>query len=430
MHRLLSSALVLSLCLAAAAPALATPWHDFGPRAMGMGGAGVAVAQGPDAVFYNPAALSHLENASGFAVNVGARGEFTGTVLQGANDLNKLNDSCSKLDAANCTTAKINEAFDHLGQAGNGAQVDVAGAMTFKFKRLAFFALNETYLGASPELDRTIGVLGSELNNNQSKLVLRGGMFNEFGVGYGREIGETGLVLGGNLKLISGKVGYHELRVVAEDSDSIDKFKDDAKTSLQPAVDLGVLWNVKKTFENALWQPKLGLVGRNLNNPTFKQPDAAKVSGERDRFSLHGQLRAGASVSPFNFWHLAADVDLTENVSYIDGYKSRYMGLGTEVNVFNRSWINIPLRAGLKKNLSDTASGLAYTAGFGLNLAHVMIDVGGQVSSKTTTLQSERESKKIPNNFAAGVRVAVLFGGGEKAKPLAAEEVAPSTKPE
>ncbi|MBI2362594.1 MAG: conjugal transfer protein TraF, partial [Elusimicrobia bacterium] len=181
------------------------------------------------------------------------------------------------------------------------------------------------------------------------------------------------------------------------------KFNDNIKTSFQPAVDLGLLWDMRETFPSLPMRPRLGVVGRNLNSPGFKNPDRAVTRGERSKFPLNGQGRMGLALSPFKFWHLAMDVDLTDNLTPVDGYKSRYMSVGTELNVFNRPWLNIPLRAGLQKNLSDTGSGASYTAGFGLNFIHVLVDVAGMVSSKTTSVQSEGKSGKGPNNFGGAV---------------------------
>ena len=39
----------------------AQPWQMVGPRAMGMGGAGVATAYGADAQYWNPAALKDTD---------------------------------------------------------------------------------------------------------------------------------------------------------------------------------------------------------------------------------------------------------------------------------------------------------------------------------------------------------------------------------
>ena len=71
-------------------------------------------------------------------------------------------------------------------------------------------------------------------------------------------------------------------------------------------------------------------------------------------------------------------MDLTNNLTPVPGYHSRMFGLGTEVNVFNRSWINIPVRVGLMQNIEDSASKMAYTAGTGLTLG------GNQFSINST----------------------------------------------
>ncbi|MBI5245304.1 MAG: conjugal transfer protein TraF [Elusimicrobia bacterium] len=423
------SMLLSALLALSAGSAGATPWHDFGPRAMGMGGAGVAVAQGPEAFYWNPGGLGQPYNTTGLAVPIGIRGEFTGTVLQGANDVYQVSEDCKRGDPKLCTSQRFNEAHSRLHNPGNGAQVDFGGGVGVKIKRLVVFAFNETYMGVtSKNLDITNTnicypvVTANCVWDNKSSLALRGGNFTELGVGYGQEIKETGLSIGGNLKGISGKVGYAEFRAVADKAGggSFGKFKDNTKTSFQPAVDLGLLWDMRETWSKLPWRPRVGLVGRNINGPRFSQPDGAKGAGERDKYTLQGQVRMGAALSPFKFWHVAADLDMTKNNTDIDGCHSRYLSLGTEIDIFNRTWINIPLRAGLKKNLSDTGSGAAYTAGVGLNLAHVIFDLGLQVSAKRTTIESEGEQKKVRNNAAAAFRFAVLFGGkdeGPRNKP-------------
>lgn len=402
-----------ALCALSASAAHAVPWDVLGPRAMGMGGAQVAVAQGPLAAYWNPAGLGQMHNSAGLEAVGGARYEFTGSVLEGANDIHQLKKDCDA-SLTNCTTDRITAALSRLGQAGNGAMFDWGAGGALKIKKVVVFTNNLGYVGATPQVDLANNTAGT-IANNASKLILRGGHFTEIGLGYAHEIKETGLIVGGNLKGIIGKIGYYALPIVTEDpaNGALTKFSNGSKTSFQPGVDLGVLWDIRETV-NLPMRPKLGLVARNINCPTFSQPDTAKAAGERSRYPLHSQVRAGAAISPFKFWHLAADMDLTENLTPIDGYKSRYMSLGTEVNIFNSSWINIPLRAGLQKNLSSAGSGLAYTGGFGLNFLHVMVDIGAQVSAKQTTLQSEGKSTKVPSNLALAGRVAFLFGGQDE----------------
>jgi hypothetical protein len=386
---------------------------------MGMGGAGTAIAQGPEAAYWNPAGLGQLYNTSGVALLAGARGEFTGGALEGANNLYEINKACNRsLSDPGCTSARINQALSRLGELGSGAQVDAGGAVAAKVGRGTLFVLNETYVGGSPRLDWT-NATPSTLRNNRSALLLRGGTFTSIGFGYGHEVKETGIVLGGSVKGMAGKVGYTRFYVVDEDSNSgsLEKFRDSAKTSFRPAVDLGLLWDLRETWQDVPGRPRFALVGRNINNPKFDQPSEARAAGEPDRFSLQGQARAGFSASPSNFWHVAADVDLTENQSYVDNFASRYLSLGTEVNVFNRPWINIPLRAGIQKNLSDSASGVTLAAGAGLNLFHLMFDLSFQASPKSVTQQSEGSSRKIPTNLAAAFQCAVLFGTSDEETP-------------
>jgi hypothetical protein len=412
------SGILFTLALLFAGTAGATPWHDLGPRAMGMGGAGVAIAQGPEAAYWNPAGLGQLYNPSGFSIPFSARGEFTGTVLEGANDLFQISEACKKSGGAAagiCTDAEISRALDHLGSTGNGVMVDIAGGLAVKVKRVVVFTLNESYIGATPRVDRSRNTIAT-IADNRSALTLRGGMFTELGVGYGHEIKETGLMLGANLKGIIGKIGYNDFRVVSQDpgGGNLGKFKDNAKTSFMPAVDLGLLWDMRETWPDISGRPRLGLVGRNVNCPTFSQPAAARAAGDRDRFSLQGQARMGVAFSPASFWHLAGDLDLMENNTEVEGFKSRFLSVGTEVNLINQPAFNLPLRVGLKNNLAEASSGLTYTAGFGLNFLHVMLDVAGQVSAKRVDLRSAGKSEQIPSNFGGAFRFAMLFGGEDE----------------
>lgn len=412
MKKLLTAALAAAL----ASPAGAVPWHTFGPRAMGMGGAHVAIAQGPSAAYWNPAGLGQLYNESGIEFPIGARAEFTGTVLEAANDIEELRKAC-QAGSPVCTQARVSNALNRLNNAGNGALVDIGGGLDLKVKRFTVFVNNLSYAGATPKADlSTVGCPGAaclSAANNNSRINLRGLSATEIGVGYGREVLETGLNLGLNLKGIVGKTGFQSVRVADEDV-KVDDFSKSARSSFQPAVDVGVLWDMRETFPSLPARPRLGVVGRNVNSPSFKNPDVAVLAGERSEFPLHGQGRAGLALSPFKFWHLAMDLDLANNLTPVDGYKSRYMSVGTEVNIFNRPWLNIPLRAGLQKNLADTGSGLTYTGGFGFNFVRVHVDVAGMVSSRSTPIQSESKTEKVPNNFGVAARLGLLFGGEDE----------------
>jgi hypothetical protein len=235
-------------------------------------------------------------------------------------------------------------------------------------------------------------------------------------MGYGHQLPVPGLFVGGNLKAIVGEVGYARFNVLQNNdatSNATTDFSDSIAKTIQPGLDLGVLWQVNELLPAVPFRPRLGIVARNINNPKFSQPAVATDNGEPSKYSLNGQMRAGLAIKPFNFWNIAADMDLTRNLTPVDGVASRMMGIGTEINVFNRSWINIPLRAGLMKNIADTNSKLSYTVGFGLNFLHLIVDVGGSISSDRTEIKSgdtgSSSSQKVPSNAAVSAQLSLMF---------------------
>jgi F plasmid transfer operon, TraF, protein len=249
---------------------------------------------------------------------------------------------------------------------------------------------------------------GNPYENNQTALVLRSGMYTEVALGYAMYVPFfPGLAVGGNAKLIDGKMGYARFEPLKEDANSFDSFEDyndNTKTTIKPAFDLGGLLELNKLVPLLPWNPRIGLVAKNINAPTFEQPDLAKTYGEGDN-RLDAQIRLGAAINPTHFWTIAMDVDVTNNDTPLEGYKSRQLALGTEINVINKPAFNIPLRAGIRKNLAQDSSKYTLTAGTGLNLVHLHIDVAGAISPSTVNV----DGSDIPSNFGAAISVGLLF---------------------
>ncbi len=67
-------------------------WQIMGTRAMGMGGAYVAMAKGPIAQYWNPAGLlqSSINNFNGLEVNAGVGIEATGGILNHVTEITNL----------------------------------------------------------------------------------------------------------------------------------------------------------------------------------------------------------------------------------------------------------------------------------------------------------------------------------------------------
>ncbi|MCX5789034.1 MAG: conjugal transfer protein TraF [Elusimicrobia bacterium] len=421
--------LVVASAVISAAPAGALEWTALGPRAMGMGGAGVAAVQGPLASYWNPAALGReTENAYGLQIPFGVHAALTGTVIEGAKNLKVLmkNYSASNLPAQ----ASIDDALNKLNDPNDGLRIDAGAGADFKVGQVALFANGFFDMGAFPVVDLNHKSQLDIVNGtNQSKLIVKGARLLEFGAGWGHELPFVpGVFLGGNLKLMQAQVGYADYLVLQNNNDQsniLSTLKYGAKTSANFGVDLGALWDVQGTFEGAWWQPRVGLVGRNLNNPKFSQPNAATAAGVTGRYALNPQVRLGGALSPLSWWHFVSDVDLTENRTTLDSVKSRQFGAGTEVDVFNRSWINIPLRFGVARNLANTNAGTMLTGGAGLNFLHFMLDASAQYSPKRIQTQSQGGNTKLPRECAASLQLSLLFGGSSERGGRAAREPKP-----
>ena len=405
----------LAAVLLAASPASALEWHALGARAVGMGGTGVAAAQGPLAAYWNPAALGRpTANAYGLQIPFGAHAALTGSVIEGAKNLQNLKDAGTAP-----TDAQIQDALNKLDQPGSGLRVDGGFGVDSKIGRLGLFLNGFSYIGAVPQVDR-VNVVAADITNgtNNSKLIVKGANIVELGAAYGRELPfAPGLYLGGALKLMNAQVGYADYFVLRNNNDQgniVDKLKDGATKSTNFGVDLGALWDLDRAFGGMALKPRVGLVGRNLNNPKFKQPAAAAAAGVAGKFAVNPQVRLGASITPFDGWNVAAALDLTRNLPPVDNAASRQFGIGSEFNVFNRSWINIPLRIGLMRNTAETSAGNVLTLGAGLNFLHVMLDASAAVSNKRVVTESQGTEKKMPREVALGVQLSVLFGGADE----------------
>ncbi len=141
------------LCMTAlltASVALAQQWQFVGTRAMGMGGAGVATAFGPDAQYWNPAGLAQEEdtNETGLLINAGGTFEATKNVLEGVRNLTDMADQYKALQTAinggSLQTAEnistlfkgLNDISKMLGK-NTGALVNADAGIGFKFKNFA-----------------------------------------------------------------------------------------------------------------------------------------------------------------------------------------------------------------------------------------------------------------------------------------------------
>jgi len=316
----------------------------------------------------------------------------------------------SNLDAQKIANAIINAATDPA----IAAQLGIT-ALTAAEAKDAVAQIDEL----NPLLNTILAgaTANSSYAKNNSNLTLRGASVVECSLGYGMKVPYVqdedvaygifnGLSAGLNVKYLMGYVAYKKIEVLSNDSseagDLFKDFKDDWEQSSAIGLDLGLL--LEKRFLGR--QVNFGMLLRNINSPSFKQPLTAKNDGEGSNYTIDPQGRFGVAIWPFNWWTISSDLDMTKNSTPLPGYYSRQWGLGNEFNLVNKPWFNIALRAGVMKNLAESTSKLAYTGGFGLNLFHFVIDLGGAFSSDTVEISS---GDKIPASASAAATISFNF---------------------
>jgi hypothetical protein len=71
---------------------------------------------------------------------------------------------------------------------------------------------------------------------------------------------------------------------------------------------------------------------------------------------------------------LTADVDATSNKTFVPGVKSQVLSLGAEQTIFSEF---MSFRLGAFKNMKDAGTPFTPTAGLGLRIFALRVDVGG-----------------------------------------------------
>lgn len=256
---------------------------------------------------------------------------------------------------------------------------------------------------------------GGSFDDNTTNLTIRGASITEVALGAGgsfpfqKDIPVlSNVIVGGNLKMFQGKVAYAQINALEESAglqDIADSAIKNTKDSTKFSLDLGILYDRKED-----WKFRTGIVLRNLTGPSFEGPTdnttTAVVEGDGINFDMSPQVRGGVAFWPFKRWVFAADIDFTENDTILENYKSRLVSLGTEFKLINSKMIDLALRAGLYKNIAETESALAYTAGLGLTLLHVNLDLSGAISSKTVEIEG---GDSIPASASVSLALSMLF---------------------
>lgn len=341
-YRLAVAVIVLMLPAAAFAQNFSAreyPYLYKSPRAMGMGGAYIAIGGRVDSLFYNPAALINIPKDKGWEVNLL---NLNATASQNSIDFSKdLQDALDTGDLNNDGSSD-----DDQTKAVNNVIAKYQG------KNLHLAVTDFTSIGKSDDTFAFgVGGLASGMLNavphqgfGSTGLLEVNANMTYGGIG-GVSFGVTeGLFVGLTAKSLHRESVTHIFtaqEIVDHQDDIGDYLKDQVReTGNALGFDAGVLW---KFARDSWWRPSVGLSVMNIGDLDFK---AAGVLPQ----TINAGLAVNPKISTFRSLILGIDyVDITENYTQ-DKDMAKRIRYGGELQLFDITPVEIAIRAGMYQN--------------------------------------------------------------------------------
>ncbi|TLY43224.1 MAG: hypothetical protein E6K58_05710 [Nitrospirae bacterium] len=347
--------LVLGTILFTAGTVSAVEFAIVGPRAVGMGGAGVAVTTDALATYWNPAGLA-MQQSVDIRVQASAQLVDRGDVKDTLDDINSI-------DLTNpANQARLQGLLNTL----NSGAVSAVGAAGLYWKGYfgdqAFgFNISDVATGGEFAPTPLTATCIPSPCTVTGQLAVRGLEARQAVFSYAYAFAERTVAIGATAKIIQG-AAYNASVSVFQSNGDISFREDLGKPEISTAIGI----DVGAIYRPASWL-RFGVVGKDLNQPTFDAPGGQE-------FKLVPQVRGGVAVNPYESLTIAFDGDITSNKTLVPGIKSRVLSLGAEQTLPAEF---ISLRVGALKNVEDAKSIITPTAGFGLRFFALRMDFGG-----------------------------------------------------
>ena len=239
--------------------------------------------------------------------------------------------------------------------------------------------------------DITFG--SGSFSDNESTMIGRAFGVVEIPLSYGHSFGDH-LSVGVTAKGMYGTVTGTKLWFFNEDSidDSIETISENTEATLAFGLDVGILYRLPML--------QFAVVGHNLNSPEFNGfTDTIDIETSPGVFetkdihipdvTLDPQVTLGAAFIPSRRFMLEVNYDMMKTGTLLDGYENQRLSLGGELDL----WL-LALRLGAYNNLALDDPDWVATAGVGLNLFGLRVDVGGAYSLGDKV---EYDGNEIPN---------------------------------
>ncbi len=339
----------------------ATEFVISGPRAMGMGGAGVAVTTNALATYWNPAGLAMTQT-----VDIRAQGGGLAIDRLGfgdaLNDLEKFNTS----DTSLTNLTKAQEIADRVNQPGAAVSVNGSAGLYLKGhlgEHALGFNVSDVATGggfvSTPVQATQPGGVGTPITI-AGQMALRGLEARQLAFSYAYAFSDKTFAIGITAKVIQG-ASYNGSTTLQSGSgvSTIDHFgKPTISTTY--GIDVGAIYRPSSLI-------RFGIVAKDINTPTFDAADGGELK-------LDPQVRAGVAINPYSTLTLTADVDVTSNKTFVPGVKSQLLSLGLEQTILTEF---LSFRVGTFKNMQDASTPFVPTAGLGMRWFNFRADAGG-----------------------------------------------------
>ena len=332
-----------------------------GPRAMGMGGAGVAVTTNALATYWNPAGLAMTQT-----VDIRAQGGGLAIDRLGfgdaLNDLEKFNTS----DTSPTNLVRAQEIADRINKPGAAVSVNGSAGLYVKghFGEHAFgFNVSDVATGggfvSTPVQATQPGGVGTPITV-AGQMALRGLEARQLAFSYAYAFSDKTFAIGITAKVIQG-ASYNGTTALQSGSgvSTTDQFgKPTISTTY--GIDIGAIYRPSSLI-------RFGIVAKDINTPTFDADGGGEIK-------LDPQVRGGVAINPYSSLTLTADVDITSNKTFVPGVKSQLLSLGLEQTILSEF---LSFRIGTFKNMQDASSPFIPTAGLGVRWFMFRADAGG-----------------------------------------------------
>ncbi|MFH1777954.1 MAG: conjugal transfer protein TraF [Candidatus Omnitrophota bacterium] len=318
--------------------------------------------------------------------------DITNLGISGAGDINT---------EINSVTIPGNDGLTSLFTASQQAALLAAGLNASAIQQLDYAArkvgidhgtLQQTVDILATVVSLTTGASsGGNLEDNTTSAMLEGFGHCEVPLSYGYAFNDN-LAIGANIKYMLGRVYGSELLVFNNDSGDIIKEADEYyKETTTFGIDLGAMYRIKRF--------NFGIVARNINSPKFNGPTVN--SRKFDDKKIDPAVTAGIAFIPYEGFTLEADYDLTKTETVLPGYDTQNLAVGLE-------WLMLrvmTLRLGAYNNMAESDIGWVYTAGLGLNILGVRLDIGGAYSAD----EGEFDNQSFPIETRAVVQLSLDY---------------------